>query len=212
MVCFNNANQYLKAKVLRAWGRSSATFNEKEDLKNRFAKNNNMKTNYDKKYIFLDFGYNFIPSEISAAFALEQLKKLKSNFLLREKNFNFLKDVLHNHQNYFEIPKQSNLVRTCWLAFPILIKPNNFFKRKDLQIFLEKNNIQTRVIFSGNILRQPLMKGKKYLKTKDCEKESQRVMDNGILIGCHHGLRNSELLKIKKTINKFILNQTHGKN
>ena len=212
MVCFNDSNQYLKAKVLRAWGRSSATFNEKEDLKNRFAKNNNMKTDYDKKYIFLDFGYNFIPSEISAAFALEQLKKLRSNFLLREKNFHYLKDVLYKHQNYFEIPKQSNLVRTCWLAFPILIKPNNFFKRKDLQIFLEKNNTQTRVIFSGNILRQPLMKGKKYLKTKDCDKESQRVMNNGILIGCHHGLKNSELNKIKKTINKFILNQKNGKN
>ena len=78
MVCFNDVNLYNKAKILRAWGRS-AIFNEKEDLKNRFGKDK-FKFNYDKKYVFLEFGYNFIPSEISAAFGVEQLKNLKNNF------------------------------------------------------------------------------------------------------------------------------------
>ena len=56
------------------------------------------------------------------------------------------------------------------------------------------------------------MKGKNYLKTEDCEKESQRVMNNGILIGCHHGLKTSELAKIKKIIDKFIFNLKNEKN
>ena len=74
MVCFNDKKLYDKAKLLRGWGRSSAVFNESEGIKKRF----NTKVDgvpYDGKYIFSDVGYNFLPSEISAAFALEQLKK-----------------------------------------------------------------------------------------------------------------------------------------
>jgi dTDP-4-amino-4,6-dideoxygalactose transaminase len=78
MVCFNDKKLYEEAKILRGWGRSSATFNESEDIKQRFsAKVSGMQ--YDGKYIFLRMGYNFLPSEISAAFGLEQLKKLKKN-------------------------------------------------------------------------------------------------------------------------------------
>ena len=78
IVCFNDYNLYKKAKLLRGWGRSSAVFNESEDIAKRF----NVKVSgiqYDKKYIFSELGYNFLPSEISAAFALEQLKKLNKN-------------------------------------------------------------------------------------------------------------------------------------
>jgi CDP-6-deoxy-D-xylo-4-hexulose-3-dehydrase len=67
---------YEKAKLLRGWGRSSATFNESESANKRF----NVKISgidYDAKYIFSELGYNFLPSELSAAFAIEQIKKLK---------------------------------------------------------------------------------------------------------------------------------------
>jgi CDP-6-deoxy-D-xylo-4-hexulose-3-dehydrase len=87
MVCFNNEKFYHKAKLLRAWGRYSAIFNENENIEQRFKKNE-FNFDYDKKYIFMDFGYNFIPSEISAAFGLEQLKKLNKNHSIRRMNFN----------------------------------------------------------------------------------------------------------------------------
>ena len=102
IVCFNDIKLYQHAKLLRGWGRSSATFNESEKIENRF----NVKISgiqYDKKYIFSALGYNFLPSEISAAFAIEQIKKLKNNINLREKNFNFLKNFLRpflNISNY----------------------------------------------------------------------------------------------------------------
>ena len=70
IVCFNDFNLYERAKLLRGWGRSSATFNESENASKRF----NVKVSgidYDAKYIFSDLGYNFLPSEISAAFSLE---------------------------------------------------------------------------------------------------------------------------------------------
>ena len=78
IVCFNDFKLYQKAKLLRGWGRSSATFDESENISKRF----NIKVSgidYDAKYVFSDAGYNFLPSEISAAFAIEQLKKLKDN-------------------------------------------------------------------------------------------------------------------------------------
>ena len=76
--------------------------------------------------------------------------------------------------------------------------------RQKLQIFLEKRGIQTRTIFTGNILRQPIMKKRKYKKVKFAEINSNLVMTNGILIGCHHGLNNRDLDFIKKNFKTFI--------
>ena len=203
MVCFNDYKFYEKAKILRAWGRSSATFNEKESITHRFKKDK-FKFNYDKKYVFLDFGYNFIPSEISAAFAVEQIKNLKRNFNTRVRNFKFLNKFLSKYDQYFELPLQEKSVDTCWLAFPFTVKKNSIFNRNDLQMYLEKKNIQTRVIFSGNILKQPLMRSKKYTKIANCDVESNYIMKNGLLIGCHHGLTSNDLAYISKTFVNFI--------
>ena len=203
IVCFNDFDLYQRAKLLRGWGRSSATFNESEKIEKRF----NIKVtgiDYDAKYIFSDLGYNFLPSEISAAFALEQIKKLNNNISLRNKNFNFLKKFFSNFSEYFDLPEQYRGVRTPWLAFPLVIKKNKFFNRRDMQIFFEKNNIQTRTIFTGNILRQPVMKKRVYKKHPKCDLEADNVMKNGILIGCHQGMKKSELNYICDTFKRFI--------
>ncbi len=203
MVCFNDKKLYDKAKLLRGWGRSSAIFNESEGINKRF----NTKVDgipYDGKYIFSEMGYNFLPSEISAAFALEQLKKLKKNISQREKNFKFLYNYFLNHTDIFDLPKQEKGLRTGWLAFPLLLKNKNKFRRKKLQIYLEKKGIQTRTIFTGNILRQPIMKSKKFKKYKGIFKNSDNVMRNGILIGCHHGLTKKELNYMTQKFKEFI--------
>ena len=203
IVCFNNQKLYQRAKLLRGWGRSSATFNESESINKRF----NVKISgidYDAKYIFSDLGYNFLPSELSAAFALEQLKKLKNNIKLRQRNFNFLKKFFSFFDKYFDLPEQYIGVKTPWLAFPLVIKKNQFFNRKKMQIFFEKNNIQTRTIFTGNILKQPVMKNKIYKKHPKCDVEANNVMKNGILIGCHQGMKKNELNYICNTFKKLI--------
>jgi len=202
IVCFNNKDQYNRAKLLRGWGRSSTLFNEKEDILKRF----DTKVDgipYDGKYIFSESGYNFLPSEISAAFALEQLKKLKKNISTRIRNFKFLINFFKKYEDVFSLPKQNKGVKTGWLAFPLVIK-NKKIKRQKLQIFLEKKNIQTRTIFTGNILRQPIMKKKKYFKHNKSEIVSNDIMRNGILIGCHHGLTKKNLEYIYKSFNLFL--------
>ena len=205
IVCFNDFKLYQRAKLLRGWGRSSAHFNESESIKDRF----NVKISgfdYDAKYIFSDLGYNFLPSEISATFAIEQIKKLKNNINIRNKNFDYLKRFFEAYRNLFKLPKQNKGVKTPWLAFPLVIKKNEIFDRKKLQIFFEKNNIQTRTIFTGNILRQPVMKGKNFRKHKDCYKVADDVMKNGILLGCHQGMVKSDLDYICNIFKKFLNN------
>ena len=203
IVCFNDYKLYEKAKLLRGWGRSSATFNESESPEKRF----NVKVSgidYDAKYIFSELGYNFLPSEISAAFALEQLKKLKNNIEIRNRNFKKLELFFENYKQFFKLPEQYKNVKTPWLAFPLVIKKNKFFNRKELQIYFEKNNIQTRTIFTGNILKQPVMKNKIYKYNSKCNEVANDVMKNGILLGCHQGLSLADINVICTKFKKFL--------
>ena len=149
-------------------------------------------------------GYNFLPSEISAAFALEQLKKLPKSIKKRNSNFVNLKNFFSNFPNYFELPSQQKGLITAWLAYPIIIKNGVKLNRQKLQIFLEKKGIQTRTIFTGNILRQPIMKKRLYKKVKNAESNSNNIMRNGVLIGCHHGLNKKDLDYIKKNFSLFM--------
>ena len=202
VVCFNDKKLYEKAKLLRGWGRSSAIFNESEGIKLRFSKKVSG-IPYDGKYIFSAMGYNFLPSEISAAFALEQIKKLKKNIDTREKNFKKLYNFFKKFNYFFELPSQNKYLKTPWLAFPLLIKDDSNLARKKLQIFLEQKGIQTRTIFTGNILRQPIMENKKFKKSNKKFLNSDNVMKNGILIGCHHGLTSKEINYMMKNFNIF---------
>ena len=183
MTCFNEKKDFELALSLRGWGRRSSLYSNSEDFERRF----NVKIDdmyYDDKYIFDDIAYNFLPSEISAAFALVQLKKLKLNIDKRIENFTYLKNNLKTSNNFY-IPKTYNNVRTGWLAFPLLLQGKLVHKRKDLQIFLEKRGIQTRTIFTGNIMRQPVAKKFQW----DCFgsfEVSDEVMKSGILLGSHN--------------------------
>ena len=202
MVCFNDKKLYDRAKLLRGWGRSSAIFNESEGIKLRFG----TKVDgipYDGKYIFSEMGYNFLPSEVSAAFAIEQFKKLKNNIKIRIKNFIYLENFFKKYSNFVKLPEQNKNVKTGWLAFPLVLKKNKNVERKNLQIFLEEKGIQTRTIFTGNILRQPIMKNKNFKKYKFANIVSDDVMKNGILIGCHHGLKLTELKYMCSTFDKY---------
>ena len=156
MTCFSDKENYNLGLSLRGWGRRSSLYGETEDYERRFnTKIDGM--NYDDKYIFDDIAYNFLPSEISAAFALIQIKNLTKNLQNRLENYNYLKKNLSISDNFF-IPLSYENVETGWLAFPIILQNKLASKRKEVQIFLEKAGIQTRTIFTGNILRQPVAK------------------------------------------------------
>jgi CDP-6-deoxy-D-xylo-4-hexulose-3-dehydrase len=203
MVCFNNENFYNEAKLLRGWGRSSAIFNESEKITKRFSVKISG-IDYDKKYIFSKMGYNFLPSEISAAFAIEQLKKLKVNIKKRISNFNNLRNFFIKFSELLEMPILNKNIYTGWLAFPMIIKNNKFFDRTMMQIYFERKNIQTRTIFTGNILKQPVMKKINYKSNPQSSIISTNIMKNGVLLGCHQGMKKTEINYIKNTFLGFL--------
>ena len=205
MVCFDDKKNYELGLSLRGWGRRSSLYSNSEDYDRRFeAKIDDM--NYDDKYIFDDIAYNFLPSEISAAFALVQLQKLKDNLEKRIENFLYLKDNLSYSENFF-IPKSYENVCTGWLAFPLILQNRLVNKRKDFQLYLERNGIQTRTIFTGNILRQPVAKKFKW-ESFGSFKISDQIMRSGVLLGSHNRQSKEKLdyiiSKVKEAEKKFI--------
>ena len=138
-------------------------------------------------------------------FGLAQLKKLKIFLKLRNRNFNLHKKFFDRFNYLFIAPKVLSNIKTNFLAYPIILKKNKLFNRKKLQIFLEKNNIQTRPIFSGNILRHPAFSNIISKKNRINKfKNSDYIMKNGILIGCHQGLSLKDINFVHRTIEKFI--------
>ena len=200
----NNQQIYQKAKLLRSWGRSSSLFDERsEDIENRF--NINLDgIEYDAKFVFEEVGYNLEGSEIGAAFGLAQLNKLKDNIEKRQENFKLQCDFFNQFKEYFEIPKVYKDVSTAWLAFPLLLKKDIPFSRKQLQIFLEERDIQTRVVFTGNILRQPMCKNIEKRVTSKGLKNADLVMENGVLLPLHHGMTKNMFERLHICVENFI--------
>ena len=204
MLLTNDKNYFQKAKVLRSWGRMSTLIKDSENINKRL--NIKLKgVEYDKKFVFSEPGYNFEPSEIGASFGLIQIKKFKQFSNQRNKNFFTHINFFKKFKNLFIIPKILNGVYTNFLAYPIILKDSGGINRKKFQIFLEKNSIQTRPIFSGNILRHPafskLISKKNQLNRFE---NSDYIMKNGLLIGCHQGLNHENIKYIHNIILKFL--------
>ena len=197
-----------KAKLLRSWGRSSSLFDDKsESIENRF----NIALDgidYDAKFVFDAVGYNLEGNEMGAAFGLAQLENLENNIKTRQDNFQIQSSFFKKHSEYFINPVETDNCNTAWLAFPIQIKENAPFSRKEFQIFLEKRNIQTRVVFTGNINRQPGFKHINKVTHKDGYPNADFVMRNGVLLPLHHGLNNEMFTKLHDTIELFLKNHT----
>ena len=201
MICCNNQKWEKRCRILRGWGRTSA-LNESEKIEDRF----NIKLNdipYDSKFIFEEMGYNFLPTEISAAFGLVQLKKLKKFAAIRQSNFNNLYEFFSKIK-FFKLPRQLSEVKTSWLAFPLTISENAPFSRLEIVKFLEMNGIQTRPIFTGNVLKQPAFSKINYKNLGKDYEIANYIMENSFLIGCNHGLTENHIEKIKNTFTTFL--------
>jgi len=204
MFLTNNKNFFTRAKVLRSWGRMSTLIKDSENINNRL----DIKLkgyDYDKKFVFSEAGYNFEPSEVGASFGLIQLKKFKKFNLLRNRNFKLHCNFFKKFNNHFIVPKIKKSVKTNFLSYPIILKNNLSFSRKEIQIYLEKNNIQTRPIFSGNSLRHPAFSSLINKTNKlNSFKNSDYIMKHGLLIGCHQGLSIKNISYIHDVIINFI--------
>jgi len=203
MLCVKTEEHSAQAKLLRSWGRSSSLFVDSEAIESRF----NTKVDgvdYDSKFIFEQIGYQLEPSEISAAFALVQFEKLEKNIKARLDNYNKQYEFFKKYSDWFVLPKQTKNSRTGWLAFPLTVKSDAPFTRREMQIFLEKKNIQTRVVFTGNITRQPGFKNITKREDSSGYPVADSVMEGGILLACHHGLTDEMLKHVHDSFELFV--------
>lgn len=212
MVCTNDFELYKNIIIKRGWGRSSELFDpdknllSKKEIDERFEiEIDNI--SYDRKFLFEEPGYNFFAPEICAAFGCKQLDKFNGFYKKRVTNFNYLKNLVENKlSDYIITPIQSENVDTIWLAYPLILKNMDPSKsRNTLQKFLEERNVQTRPIFSGNITKQPMMKNHKFISNKNGYKDTDFIMRNGMLLGCHPKLSFSDLDYICGLLEEFFI-------
>lgn len=186
--------------TLRDWGRVG---NDKEDFDDRF----NFKIDnipYDSKFMYSHLGYNLKMNEVSAAFGLEQLKKLPEFLATRTRNFKLLYDLFSKkYFNWFHLPDLIEGAETNWLAFPLTITKAAPFTRLEFLKYLESKGIQTRVLFSGNITRHSVYKNIR-CKVHMFLKNADFIMANGFLLGCHHGMGIKDVVYMCHTIEDFL--------
>lgn len=202
MICMNDESWERESLILRGWGRSSAV-NETEDIRSRFSYELEGQP-HDAKFIFEKLGYNFLPSEMGAAFGLAQLDKLQKFTEIRQRNFADLLSFFRQYEDYFIFPKETPGVSTAWIAFPLTVKDSAPFNRMEIMTYLEEHNVQTRPTFSGNLLRHP---GFKRIKARTMSKGypvADSIMRHAFLIGCHHGLTPEDVAYLKQLITDFI--------
>ena len=148
-------NPLLKRIVasFRDWGRDCYCNSGKDDTcKHRFTMQfGELPVGYDHKYVYSHFGYNLKVTDMQAAIGCAQLEKLDSFTQARQNNWQYLKEQLSDLSEYFELPVAADNSRPSWFGFLVTLKPNAPFSRVDLIKYIESKNIQTRLLFSGNI-------------------------------------------------------------
>lgn len=203
MLMVNRQIQNNRARVLRGWGRSSAVFSESESIESRFSRKID-NISYDGKFIFDDIGYNLLPLEISAAFGNAQLDKLKIFVKIRERNFRYLYNFFSKYSDHFILPAVYKYAKPQWQIFPLTIKANAPFTRLEFVTYLEKENVQTRPLATGNILRQPGFKNIPHRDTQKNYPVTNDIMERGLMIGLHQGLTLRHLERLTQVVDNFM--------
>lgn len=157
---------------------------------------------YDHKYVYSHVGYNLKLTDMQAAIGVEQLKKLPSFIEKRKQNFDFLYNFLKNYKKHILLPEWKEESDVSWFGFPILIKEVAPFSRSDIVNYLEENKIATRMLFGGNLLKQPAYEGIKYRTIGNLE-NSDLVMKNLFWIGVYPGIDFERINYIKAILNNF---------
>ncbi len=114
-----------------------------------------------------------------------------------------MKDFFHDYEKWFVLPRQQANTRTYWLAVPLIVRPDAPFTRRELQVWFESNGIQSRPVFAGNILRQPGFADIAHRADAAGYPNADRVMEGGILLGCHHGMGPDQLERIWDVFRSF---------
>jgi CDP-6-deoxy-D-xylo-4-hexulose-3-dehydrase len=147
---------------------------------------------YDHKYVYSHVGYNLKVTDMQAAVGTEQLKKLPKFIEARKKNFNILYNELKVYEDYLLLPEIEKNTDPSWFGFPILVKSNADFTRDDIVNHLETNKVATRMLFGGNLTKQPAYKDAEF-KLVDLLDNTEKVMEQLFWVGVYPGITEEKM-------------------
>jgi CDP-6-deoxy-D-xylo-4-hexulose-3-dehydrase len=182
------------AESFRDWGRDCYCEPGKDNTCNkRFDwQLGDLPYGYDHKYTYSHMGYNLKITDMQAACGLAQLYKLENFIQTRKNNYDFLYKNLKELEEFIILPEPEENSEPSWFGFPISLRKNNKYSRNDLVKHLNKNKIGTRLLFSGNLIKQPFMKDAQYRLHGEI-KNTDFVMENTFWIGLYPGLSKEHL-------------------
>lgn len=190
----NSAKLNKIAHSIRDWGRDCwCEPGEDNTCGKRFSwEMGELPKGYDHKYIYSHMGYNLKITDMQAACGLAQLNKLNSFIKVRKANFSYLKKGLEKFSNLIYLPEATLNSDPSWFGFPITLRDNLSFTRLVLSRYLEENKIGTRLLFAGNLTKQPYMKGRNFKVSGNLD-NTDKIMRDTFWIGVYPGITTSML-------------------
>jgi CDP-6-deoxy-D-xylo-4-hexulose-3-dehydrase len=197
------------AESFRDWGRDCWCPSGKDNTcKKRFDWTlGELPKGYDHKYVYGHFGYNLKVTEMQASVGLAQLDKLESFSNARRENFRFLRESLSNLSKVFVLPNATPNSDPSWFGFLLTVRDGVGFSRDEFTRHLEENRIQTRMLFAGNMIRQPMfndIRGTGAYRVIGDLKNTDRVTTNTLWIGVYPGMKKPALEYTTKIIHEFV--------
>ena len=157
---------------------------------------------YDHRYLYTEIGYNLKLTDLQAAIGVAQLDKLPLFIEKRKKNFRLIYDSLRRYEQHLILPTHHPKAEPSWFAFPITVQPGAPFTRKQITRFLESRNIETRYLFSGNILQQPAYRDIERRVVGDLP-NSEIVLKGAFFVGVYPGLDEARIAYMLDAFDDF---------
>jgi CDP-6-deoxy-D-xylo-4-hexulose-3-dehydrase len=209
-LCVNNSELAKIARSIRDWGKDCwcRTGQDNFCMKRFDWKLGKLPHGYDHKYIYSEVGYNLKNTDLNVAIGLAQMEKLNSFIKQRRNNFLLLKEILLKFQKYFILPEATKNSNPSWFGFLITLRNDCPFSRTELLRYLTKNKIGTRLLFAGNIIKQPyFVENKIKYRIVDSLENTDFIMENTFWIGVYPGINKKHIDYIEKTFEDFLENK-----
>ena len=204
----NNAELKLIAESFRDWGRDCyCPPGQDNTCDKRFCwtkkeLGGDLPDGYDHKYTYSHLGYNLKITDMQAACALAQMDRVEEFIAKRRANFAYLRNRLHSCAEFLHLPETTPNSEPSWFGFPLVLKESSGVKRTDLINFLEQNKIGTRLLFAGNLTKQPYMAGRNFRISGELT-NTDVVMNQTFWLGTFPGLGEPQLDYITDKLEEF---------
>jgi CDP-4-dehydro-6-deoxyglucose reductase, E1 len=196
--------------LLRRWSRRSEIqlYGSKRGDKRFFSEIDGLE--YDNLFIFDEAGWNFEPSELGAAFGRVQLRKLPRFLERRRRNFSRLNEHFARYPDHFVLPRPLDGLETGWHMFPVVLRPDSALRRAEFQQELEARGIDTRMVWTGNVLRRPAFRDIPHRADPGGYPNADRVMEHGLVLPCNHGISDEDVDYICTAVDEVLSSAAVG--